>query len=61
VDIASSLKLAAQEIDSLETRVDCFAMALPEMFHLESKSSYFDRENFEQVNWVVSTQLMLQW
>jgi hypothetical protein len=47
VDIASSLKLAAQEIDSLETRVDCFAMALPEMFHLESKSSYFDRENFE--------------
>ena len=56
-----SQNVTAKELDIFEARADCFAMALPDSFHVEPSSSSFNLEGFEKVNWIVSTLLMLQW
>jgi hypothetical protein len=61
VDMVVSQKLESQDMESLEAHADCFAMALPEVFHLDEDALCLDEDNFEEVNWVVSTLLMLQW
>ncbi|CAM5999621.1 unnamed protein product [Sphagnum balticum] len=61
VDKVMSQEFESLDVESLEAHADCFAMALPELFNLDSDALCMDEENYEEVNWVVSTLLMLQW
>lgn len=53
-------KLGDQALDDLDAHACCFAMALPEVFQLGLNALSFDDHNFGEMNWVMSTLIMLQ-
>jgi Fungal specific transcription factor domain len=60
LDIVSCPQPQTQDLDQVEACANCFAMILPETFQLESISMSFDESNFGEMNWIVSTLMMLQ-
>ena len=46
--------------EELESVLSCFAMILPEKFDVSPGTLYFNKDNFQQCNWIVSTNILLQ-
>jgi hypothetical protein len=59
VDAASS-PATVDELDNIQLGADCLAMVLPEVFELDSASSFAQHKPGE-MNWVMSTLILLQW
>lgn len=46
--------------DDMEYALSCFALILPQHFHLNSGSMVFDEDNFAKSNWIMLTNILLQ-
>jgi hypothetical protein len=51
--------ISPADVRQFETALNCFGLILPQRFQLTKTSLSFNRSNFANSNWIVSTMLML--
>lgn len=49
-----------QKVQDIENAVACYALLLPQRFHLQSGSLTFSPTDFVRSNWIISTNIMLE-
>ena len=53
--------ISLQAKEDMERALSCFALILPDDFHLSSGSLVFDDNQYKSSNWIILTNIMLQW